>query len=158
MPLEAPLDPVAVRIEDLNQRYAHHSSLDVLEHALFDPQVGRTAMVSSFGAESAVLLHMVSVVDRTTPVLFLDTEMLFPETLDYQREVSARLGLTNVQVIHPDRGVDEDHDALARRRGFRRSAFSVPPKAASRRALSKAISASSPLWINAVFSLTPVST
>jgi len=59
--------------------------------------------VSSFGAESVVLLHMVSVVDRTTPVLFLDTEMLFPETLDYQREVAAKLGLTNVQVVQPDR-------------------------------------------------------
>ena len=104
MPLEAPLDPVAVRIEDLNQRYAHHSALDVLEHALFVPQVGRTAMVTSFGAESVVLLHMVSVIDRTTPVLFLDTAMLFPETLDYQREVAARLGLANVQVIRADRG------------------------------------------------------
>ena len=65
--------------------------------------VGPTALVSSFGAEAVVLLHMVSVIDRTTPVLFVDTEMLFPETLDYQRDVAKRLRLSNVQVIRPDR-------------------------------------------------------
>lgn len=103
MPLESPLASVEDRAADLNRRYAHHAAADVLEHALFDPMVGNAALVSSFGAESVVLLHMVSVIDRTTPVLFLDTEMLFPETLDYQREVAARLGLTKVQVIRPDR-------------------------------------------------------
>ena len=103
MPLEAPLAPVAERVAALNARYAHHSAADVLAHTLDDPQVGHTALVSSFGAESVVLLHMVSVVDRTTPVLFLDTEMLFPETLDYQHEVADRLGLTGVRTIRPDR-------------------------------------------------------
>lgn len=103
MPLEAPLAPVAERVAALNARYAHHAAADVLAHTLDDPQVGHTALVSSFGAESVVLLHMLSVVDRTTPVLFLDTEMLFPETLDYQREVADRLGLTGVRTIRPDR-------------------------------------------------------
>ncbi len=103
MPLEAPLSPVAERAAELNARFAHHAAMDVLEHALFDPQIGPTAMVSSFGAESVALLHMVSVIDRSTPVLFLDTEMLFPETLEYQRELSGRLGLSNVTVVKPDR-------------------------------------------------------
>ena len=103
MPLEAPLSPVADRVRDLNDRYAHHSAYDVLAHALTDPQVGHAALVSSFGAESIVLLHMVSVIDRSTPVLFLDTEMLFPETLDYQREVSGLLRLTDVRVGQPSR-------------------------------------------------------
>ncbi len=103
MPLEAPLAPVAERASELNRRYAHHSAADVLAHALSDPQVGTAALVSSFGAESVVLLHMVSVIDRTTPVLFLDTEMLFPETLDYQVEVAEKLRLTNVQIVRPDR-------------------------------------------------------
>lgn len=102
MPLEAPAISRDERVAELNKRYAHHSATNVLEHALYDPNVGRTAMVSSFGAESVVLLHMVSVIDRTTPVLFLDTEMLFPETIEYQRELAARLQL-NVEVITPDR-------------------------------------------------------
>ena len=90
------------RVIDLNRRYAHHSAADVLRHALTDPQVGRTALVSSFGAESVVLLHMVAVANPATPILFLDTEMLFPETLDYQQSVAERLGLTDVRIIRPD--------------------------------------------------------
>jgi phosphoadenosine phosphosulfate reductase len=100
MPLEAPLAPVAVRADDLNARYRHHAASAVLRHALSDPQVGRIALVSSFGAESVVLLHMLAMIDRTVPVLFIDTQMLFAETLDYQRQVAARLDLTDLRIIH----------------------------------------------------------
>ena len=103
MPLEAPLAPVAERVAHLNDAYRHHSASAVLERALTDPAVGKIAMVSSFGAESVALLHMVSVVDRSVPVLFLDTEMLFSETLEYQREVADYLNLSDVRVIQPDR-------------------------------------------------------
>ncbi|MDJ0629131.1 MAG: phosphoadenylyl-sulfate reductase [Rhodobacter sp.] len=103
MPLEAPLAAVAERVADLNTRYRHNGATAVLEHALTDPQVGRAALVSSFGAESVVLLHMVSVLDRTTPVMFIDTEMLFAETLAYQQEVAGKLGLTDIRVLRPDR-------------------------------------------------------
>jgi phosphoadenosine phosphosulfate reductase len=103
MPLEAPLTPVPGRVTSLNDRYRHHGATAVLERALTDPEVGRIALVSSFGAESVVLLHMLSVMDRSVPVLFLDTEMLFPETLAYQVEVTEKLGLTNVRIIRPDR-------------------------------------------------------
>ncbi|MEO0692897.1 MAG: phosphoadenylyl-sulfate reductase [Pseudomonadota bacterium] len=103
MPLEAPLAPVADRVSDLNARYRHHSATAVLEHSLSDPQVGQIALVSSFGAESVALLHMVSVIDRSVPVLFLDTQMLFAETLEYQREVAAKLGLSDVRILEPDR-------------------------------------------------------
>jgi phosphoadenosine phosphosulfate reductase len=59
--------------------------------------------VSSFGAESVVLLHMVSLIDRAMPVLFIDTEMLFAETLAYQEEVAEKLGLTNIITVQADR-------------------------------------------------------
>ncbi|MFV2003073.1 MAG: phosphoadenylyl-sulfate reductase [Paracoccaceae bacterium] len=103
MPLEAPLADIQTRVDDLNQRYSHHSATAVLEHALSDPQVGSIAMVSSFGAESVALLHMLAVMDRSVPVLFLDTEMLFDETLAYQLEVAEKLGLSDVRLIRPDR-------------------------------------------------------
>ncbi|MGI9388934.1 MAG: phosphoadenylyl-sulfate reductase [Boseongicola sp.] len=103
MPLEAPLDPVSERVADLNRQYRHRPAVAVLDHALTDPQIGPTALVSSFGAESVALLHMVSVIDRTTPILFLDTEMLFPETLNYQLEVAEKLRLTDIRVIRPNR-------------------------------------------------------
>src|SRR5262249_6792880 len=41
-------------------------------------------------------------VDRGTPVIFLDTGKLFAETLDYQRNLCAELGLCDVRVIRPD--------------------------------------------------------
>lgn len=63
---------------------------------------GRVALVSSFGAESVVLLHMVAEVDPATPVLFGQTEMLFPETMAYQAEVAERLGLTDLRHLRPD--------------------------------------------------------
>ena len=92
----------AARIASLNHRYQHHAAIRVLRDALSDPELGRVAMVSSFGADSVALLHMISLINRDTPVLFIDTQMLFPETLDYQQEVSAKLGLTNVQMIRAD--------------------------------------------------------
>ncbi len=99
MPLDA--TDVVERAKALNERYRHHSAHDVLHHAVADEQVGRVALVSSFGAESVVLLHMVSVVDRALPVLFLETGMLFPETLAYQQDVSHRLGLSDIRLIGP---------------------------------------------------------
>jgi phosphoadenosine phosphosulfate reductase len=95
--------PVADRVAALNTRYRHHGATAVLERALTDAEVGRLALVSSFGAESVVLLHLVSVMDRNLPVLFIDTEMLFAETLTYQLELTERLRLTNVQVVKAKR-------------------------------------------------------
>lgn len=89
------------KVETLNARYRHHSATDVLRGALLDG--GDIALVSSFGAESVVLLHMVAVADKATPVVFVDTEMLFAETLVYQAEVAERLGLRNMRIIRADK-------------------------------------------------------
>jgi phosphoadenosine phosphosulfate reductase len=58
--------------------------------------------VSSFGADSAVLLHIVSEVDRGLPVIFLDTGRLFAETLEYRTRLTDLLGLTDVRTVTPD--------------------------------------------------------
>nr|WP_280520541.1 phosphoadenylyl-sulfate reductase [Phaeobacter sp. J2-8] len=89
-------------IDALNAEYRHHGATSVLEAALTRSEFGRIAMVSSFGAELVALLHLIAVVDRNTPVLFIDTQMLFAETLVYQAEVAERLGLRNVQIIRAD--------------------------------------------------------
>lgn len=90
---------VAERVAALNARYRHHSATAVLEHALNDPELGQVALVSSFGAESVVLLHLVSVLAPQTPVIFVDTRMLFPETLEYQRELAEKLHLCDIRTI-----------------------------------------------------------
>ena len=71
---------------------------------------GRIALLSSFGAESAVLLHMVASVDPTIPVVFLDTEKLFPETYAYRDQLVAQLGLKDVRVMSPDKNDLADQD------------------------------------------------
>lgn len=100
LPPLAALDP-ASRAAILSAQYEGLGARDMLREALLGDLGGRVALVSSFGAESVALLHLVAEIDRTTPVIFLDTEMLFPETLDYQREVAADLGLEDMRIIHP---------------------------------------------------------
>lgn len=85
-----------------NHLYDGDEAEAVLEAALRWDFRGRIALVSSFGAEAAALLHMVAKIDRATPVLFLETGMLFPETLAYQQSLAARLGLSDLRVIRPD--------------------------------------------------------
>jgi phosphoadenosine phosphosulfate reductase len=99
MPRDLNQNPVAERVAALNARYKHHAATTVLEHALKDDDLGRVALVSSFGAESVVLLHLISVIAPETPVLFVDTRMLFQETLDYQRKLAEELHLCDVRTI-----------------------------------------------------------
>ena len=99
MPRDLHAGPVAERVAALNARYRHHAATAVLEHALTDADLGRVALVSSFGAESVVLLHLVSVIAPQTPVLFIDTRMLFAETLEYQRRLAETLPLCDIRTI-----------------------------------------------------------
>lgn len=78
------------------------SSLHILEKAQEKLGAGRIASVSSFGAESAVLLHLISRIDKNFPIFFLDTGKHFKETLDYVDILTNRLRLTNVQLISPN--------------------------------------------------------
>ena len=86
----------------LNARYGALDARDAIALAANELYPGRIALVSSFGAESAVLLHLLSEVDRGVPVIFLDTGRLFAETLEYRTRLVAHLGLTDVRSVTPD--------------------------------------------------------
>jgi len=73
----------------------------VLRAAAEGPFAGGLALVSSFGADSAVLLDMIARIDRALPVIFIDTGKLFGETLRYRDALIARLGLTDVRSVKP---------------------------------------------------------
>lgn len=103
MPLESPFALIPNRVADLNSRFRDQDAIEVLRHSLTDPDIGPIALVSSFGAESVVLLHMLSVIDSSTPVIFVDTRMLFPETLAYQSKLAEDLGLSDVRHVKPAR-------------------------------------------------------
>ncbi len=88
--------------EQVAEAPAHvEDSLAVLRGALLGDHAGRVAVVSSFGAESAVLLALVAEVDPATPVVFVDTRQHFRETLAYRDTLVGVLGLTDVRSVGP---------------------------------------------------------
>lgn len=86
----------------LNRRFRGSDTREMLESVLNEAIAGRVAVVSSFGAESAVLLHLAASIDPATPVLFLETGKHFPETLTYRDLLVERLGLTGLINLKPD--------------------------------------------------------
>ena len=97
--------------ERLSAQHAGASAEMVLTAAITDHFAGRIALVSSFGADSAVLLHMVATIDRHLPVVFIDTGKLFGETLRYRDALIERLGLTDVRSLSPLAADLARHDA-----------------------------------------------
>jgi phosphoadenosine phosphosulfate reductase len=92
----------ARRLELLNKRYDGAEPQDVLRGMIKDEFPGKVALVSSFGTESAVLLHMIAQVDKAAPVVFLDTGKLFGETKRYRDDLVKLLGLTGIESVTPD--------------------------------------------------------
>lgn len=79
-----------------------------LEHASAEERVhwavktcrDRLIVTTSFGIQSAVMLHLVTAIVPDVPVVFIDTGYLFPETYRFADELTRRLGL-NLQVFSP---------------------------------------------------------
>ena len=82
----------------LGAKFAGTDTRELMRLVIEDLFPGRIALVSSFGADSAVLLHMVAQIDKATPVLFIDTRVLFAETLAYRDELVTLLGLSNITI------------------------------------------------------------
>ncbi|HEY1630020.1 MAG TPA: phosphoadenylyl-sulfate reductase [Rhizomicrobium sp.] len=89
------------RLIQLQDEVRGRDAEGVLRLALREAFTGRAAVVSSFGSESGVLLHMVARIDPATPVLFLNTGKLFGETLRYRDRLQDVLGLTDIRAIGP---------------------------------------------------------
>jgi phosphoadenosine phosphosulfate reductase len=100
----------AVAASRLETRFARIPALALLRLAIEDLFPGRIALVSSFGADSVVLLDMVSRIDKATPLVFVDTGQHFPETLEYRDQLLERLGLTGLIEAKPDAAVLERED------------------------------------------------
>ncbi len=88
----------------LNARFEGVETRAMLTALIEERLIGRAAIVSSFGAESAVLLHLVASIDPSVPVLFLETGKHFAETLAYRDLLAEQLGLTDLRNLLPDAG------------------------------------------------------
>lgn len=95
----------------LGRRYDGLDPRALLTQLVVDDFAGGIALVSSFGADSVVLLHMIARIEPELPILFLDTGRLFEETLAYRRELAARLGLRDVRDVRPEAGALAAADA-----------------------------------------------
>ena len=94
----------------LEARFAGVDAATMLR-VLLGELAGRVATVSSFGAESAVLLHLVAEVDPSVPVLFVNTQKMFGETLAYRDALAEQLRLTDLRVHRPDANALAARDA-----------------------------------------------
>ena len=59
---------------------------------------GRAALTVSFGGGGVVLAHLLSRIDRTVPVLFLDTHFHFPETYAFKQRFVEQYGLNLIEL------------------------------------------------------------
>jgi len=100
----------AIALSRLEDRFAKVRASSLVRLAIEDLFPGRIALVSSFGADSVVLLHMVAQIDPNTPIVFVDTGQHFEETLRYRDALVERLGLTNLVGAAPDAALVAEED------------------------------------------------
>lgn len=100
-----------VSLKNLNREYGHLEAQELLLPLIKDVFLDNVAVSSSFGAESAILLHMVSQIDPATPILFIDTKKLFDETLAYRDRLVHKLGLKDVRIVRPSNKEILEQDA-----------------------------------------------
>jgi phosphoadenosine phosphosulfate reductase len=105
-------ETVEARLARLNGELREASAQTILRVAMLREWPQDLTYVSSFGAESAVMLSLIADVKPDLPIIFLETGMHFPQTLDYRDRLIERLGLTGVRNItpDPDEAVAEDPD------------------------------------------------
>ena len=94
----------------LQREFEGADTQEMLAGLLSRRLVGHVAVVSSFGAESSVLLHLVASVDPAIPVLFLETGKHFPETLAYRDLLAGRLGLRDLRDLTPEPAIVAEKD------------------------------------------------
>lgn len=105
----------AADVERLTVRYEGISTAEMLDDLLGGELKSRVAAVSSFGSESAVLLDLVASANKDVPVIFINTQKIFGETLAYRDALSEQLGLTDLREFRPDPRLLAEKDATSLR-------------------------------------------
>lgn len=101
----SPPDPVAAAedgraLADLNRWLERQKAPDRIAWALASGAENH-ALSSSFGAQAAVALHLLTQQQPDIPVILIDTGYLFPETYQFVDQLVARLKL-NLKVYRPE--------------------------------------------------------
>ena len=87
--------------QKFSEQFSKLGTTDLLKVMIKNIFKKKIVVTSSFGAESIVILDLVSKIDKNIPIIFLDTGKLFPETLDYLIKVKKFLNLKNIKIQKP---------------------------------------------------------
>lgn len=90
------------QLADLQKKYGKLDASDLLRVMIGDIFKGKIALISSFGADAALLLALVAEIDNKIPIFFLETGKHFPETLQYVETLKNKLNLQNLHFLTPD--------------------------------------------------------
>jgi phosphoadenosine phosphosulfate reductase len=114
---EATIRPSDESLKALSESFEAQQPWDVLAHALTRyPQ--SLILACSFGAEDVALVDMIQKINPRTPLFYLDTDFLFPETYAVRDRLIEKYGLLPSQVIQvksllsPERQAAQYGDAL----------------------------------------------
>lgn len=109
---EVPPQRATLDIARLNAELRYRTPQQILEWAVLTFG-SRLALQSSMQKTAGVLMHMISQIAPGTEIIFVDTGVHFPETLDTRDEFARRFGL-NIQTYHPALSFDRQHAEYGR--------------------------------------------
>tara|TARA_B100000524_G_scaffold344854_1_gene242683 strand:- start:203 stop:895 length:693 start_codon:yes stop_codon:yes gene_type:complete len=97
------------KVESLNRKFYASSPVEIIRESksLFGNKI---VYVSSFGTESAVILHIISKVDKNFPIILLNTNFLFDQTLDYKNKLISLFKFENFLEVFPNNSDLEKFD------------------------------------------------
>ena len=89
-------------LSKLNDNYKNLSPQNILENSINKIFKNKMVYVCSFGTESAIILHMISEIDRSLPIILLNTNYLFKETIEYKDYLIRKFDFSNFKEISPN--------------------------------------------------------
>jgi phosphoadenosine phosphosulfate reductase len=90
--------PTDAELKALSESFEPKPPQEALAYAL-DRYAGRIILACSFGAEDVVLVDMIQRINPRTPLFYLDTDFLFPETYQVRDRIIEKYGLAPDQVL-----------------------------------------------------------
>ena len=88
-------------LNQLNDNSKKLSPQDILDNSINNIFKKKMVYVCSFGTESAIILHMISDIDRSFPIILLNTNYLFKETIEYKDYLIGKFKFSNFKEISP---------------------------------------------------------
>ena len=89
-------------LKNLNKTYRDSGPEEILIATLTRIFKNKVAYVCSFGSESAIILHMISKIDKSIPIILINTNFLFKETIEYKNYLIKKYNFINCKEVFPN--------------------------------------------------------